>query len=432
MESGMWAQLLCPIVYVMVFFFWQDIRAALKLGPATVFLDKYCIDQMEAEKKAKGILGIGAFLFKTERLVICWTPRYFTRLWCAYEMATWLYLRKPLDAVLFMPLATYTAIVFLGVALWIGTAVYHFSSPLTSSADILRVVLSLCANFFFFVHVLRHTVRDLRELPKQIKEFSVTKASCFCCTVGHKMPGSDDDIPCDRKLIYRTLEHWFSAEERGSKASGPDREQCHGLQRFDRQIKSLFGKVILLGSGPTRLKYQHTLISVQAYLWRTLDICVALGTVDTFAHLLTVVSYAFMTLCVLPASLKLNFHLVALLDRCIDIRTERYKDLMVSLCCTLAAFCLSVISWWTVLEGPRYESSLIRATVCVVWFFWILVALFLFRENLHDASNSGIKAPAEPSLASPRPHEDGKSVQARAGADAERSSEGSSESVLRI
>ena len=61
--------------------FWQRIRSLFP-GHQMVFLDKLCINQMDSEKKQQGILGLGAFVLRSKKLLVLWSPRYFTRMWC--------------------------------------------------------------------------------------------------------------------------------------------------------------------------------------------------------------------------------------------------------------------------------------------------------------------------------------------------------------
>ena len=72
-------------IYLAFLFFWQRIRSCL-LSPRIVFLDKLCIHQENDELKQKGILGLGAFVRKSDRLLVLWSKRTFSRLWCAYEI----------------------------------------------------------------------------------------------------------------------------------------------------------------------------------------------------------------------------------------------------------------------------------------------------------------------------------------------------------
>lgn len=47
-------------------------------------------DNKDPVKKKKGIQGLGCFLDHSKTLTILWSPRYFSRLWCGFELATFL------------------------------------------------------------------------------------------------------------------------------------------------------------------------------------------------------------------------------------------------------------------------------------------------------------------------------------------------------
>jgi hypothetical protein len=68
------------------------------------FLDKACIHQTHARYKAEGIASLGSFLNMSDRLLLLWTPTYFTRLWCNYECSCFLDL-KGAAQIDFVPLA---------------------------------------------------------------------------------------------------------------------------------------------------------------------------------------------------------------------------------------------------------------------------------------------------------------------------------------
>merc|ERR1712070_605657 len=68
-----------------------------------VFLDKVCIHQSDPEKKLRSIDGLGGFLKKSNKVLVLWDPSYFTRLWCALEMAATLHILS--SNLVFYPIA---------------------------------------------------------------------------------------------------------------------------------------------------------------------------------------------------------------------------------------------------------------------------------------------------------------------------------------
>eukprot|EP00913_Durusdinium_trenchii_P006785 g6377.t1 len=48
-----------------------------------------CIDQTDSELKERGVYGIGGWLSVSTELRILWSPPYFSRLWCVFELAAY-------------------------------------------------------------------------------------------------------------------------------------------------------------------------------------------------------------------------------------------------------------------------------------------------------------------------------------------------------
>ena len=76
--------------FYVVLAFWQRIRRALKGAETLVFLDRLCIAQHDDGLKRQGILNLGGILAKSRRLIVLWSPRYFSRTWCTFEIASFL------------------------------------------------------------------------------------------------------------------------------------------------------------------------------------------------------------------------------------------------------------------------------------------------------------------------------------------------------
>ena len=95
--------LIALFIYFMVLMFGHKLFEAIRgrpkdssgLSTSTLFLDKCCIDQSDEAKKLEGIRTLGAWMANSERVVVLFSPDYFDRLWCAYELAVFLRLKGP-------------------------------------------------------------------------------------------------------------------------------------------------------------------------------------------------------------------------------------------------------------------------------------------------------------------------------------------------
>ena len=95
-------RLVCLVTFVFFLMYWQRVRRLI-WRPRTVFLDKLCINQLDDEQKQKGILALAGFLKHSRRLHILWSKKYFSRLWCTYEIASWFSLSKETQDVTLSP-----------------------------------------------------------------------------------------------------------------------------------------------------------------------------------------------------------------------------------------------------------------------------------------------------------------------------------------
>ena len=85
-DSGWWI-ILQHALAMFVLFFWQNARRLFRPAPLA-FLDRLCIPQDDDDVKNRCIYGLASFLNHSENLVVLWSPRYFSRLWCTYPGLT--------------------------------------------------------------------------------------------------------------------------------------------------------------------------------------------------------------------------------------------------------------------------------------------------------------------------------------------------------
>ena len=80
--------------YGIIFLFFDISKFTTWISNTTVSNDTFLFWTMTADKdpvkKKKGIQGLGCFLDRSKTLTILWSPRYFSRLWCGFELATFL------------------------------------------------------------------------------------------------------------------------------------------------------------------------------------------------------------------------------------------------------------------------------------------------------------------------------------------------------
>ena len=252
-------------VYIALFgvlCFWQRIRSLFP-GHQMVFLDKLCINQMDSEKKQQGILGLGAFVLRSKKLLVLWSPRYFTRMWCTYEIGCFLSHGQTSRQIEILPVKL--ALILIPTALlWHSLMIgFHLlrggfvrSLEEVTPSGILYVgsaMLLLASSLLPMVNYLGMSMmREVQELPRQLENFEVQKAECFCCTHHHRHPQTGEEMICDRELIYETLEELYHSKP------GED-----ALSGFNRRVQErLRPKVLRRIGGEFPLRYVVSMVLV--------------------------------------------------------------------------------------------------------------------------------------------------------------------------
>lgn len=215
-------------VFFLFLVYWQHIRRFFRF-PIIVFFDKLCISQDQEDLKLKSIYGLASFLDRSDELVILWSETYFSRLWCTYEIATFLRDQHSTKKVTVLPVqvAVFFSINFL---VWfilqtVTTLISYGQSRQVTMGNFLSLAgthlsLSLTLKPLFLL-LWMFMMKDVAELPKQVQSFEIQNAKCYCCTVQHKHP-EGGEIPCDRQLIYGVLEKWYG-KGRNSNHDGTER-----------------------------------------------------------------------------------------------------------------------------------------------------------------------------------------------------------------
>jgi len=315
---GVWCTLLCPIAFIFTLLMWQNVRSFVGMTPKLLFVDKCCINQIDATVKRKSILSIPGVLHRSQRLVICWTPRYFTRLWCVFEIATWKALQKPVHSIMLTPSAKASFVfTLLGglTCFYVSVAIQALviAALETSSIWWLTYLLQFAA-LCGLVKSTKHLVATWSLLPKQLESFQVRDCDCFCCSNNHVMPDTGLRIECDRRFIYAKLREWAIAS--GHVEGDPDEDRGTVLSLFNKFVSEEFSPWVLKLAGATQFPYQEALVVCCPMLWSAFDHLASDGSMPMIQLIrLAVCEFGVNWCFALPITLKLGILFAARLDR---------------------------------------------------------------------------------------------------------------------
>lgn len=185
---------------------WQRIRKLFRCAKV-VFFDKICINQTDEELNIAGIMGLAGFLRHSKDIVVLWSPRYFLRLWCTFELASWMHLKEKPPIVMPVCLALCIALVSLLYAVLFCVAYAAFEADTWTYRGVVMAATMVLT--FPAMVVARQVSEDLNKLPRQVDDFSIRNAESFCCANEHIVPETGKAILCDRALVFKTVAEWF-------------------------------------------------------------------------------------------------------------------------------------------------------------------------------------------------------------------------------
>lgn len=192
----------------------------LRRPQQTVFLDNICIDQSSELSKAEGILNVGAFLRRSNSMLVLWDSSYVERLWCMFEIAGFLHSRElregtegtesKIPRLDIRPIWAAPCTVAIAVSLFgamLALLIAPFSNPIIGSS-IFGVLAVTC--FHVAAESVRNYNRCIDKLQFELKSFDMQKAQCYCCSVNH-VSSSGPDLVCDREIIGQCISNWFDS-----------------------------------------------------------------------------------------------------------------------------------------------------------------------------------------------------------------------------
>ncbi|CAE7773602.1 unnamed protein product [Symbiodinium sp. CCMP2592] len=226
LPNMVWTQLPCYVFYFLMLVFWQPIHGIFR-SPRIVFLDRLCIPQDDEEKKSECIRGLAGYLDRANTLTVLWSNEYFGRLWCVFELATFLRNRcsRPIQL---LPVEMSMLTFLIGLCYSTVNLAYRCimearNITVAGSLETTPWLATLRASGWlalfggplipFYIYLGLDFMMKLRRLPTQLQTFDARKASCYCCTVDHIDPRSNAPIFCDRQLILEKLTEWYGDPE---------------------------------------------------------------------------------------------------------------------------------------------------------------------------------------------------------------------------
>ncbi|CAJ1391815.1 unnamed protein product [Effrenium voratum] len=390
-SAGCLGVLLGMSTYLFMLFFWQRLRH-LVMSPRMVFMDRLCISQSNPEKKKKGIMGLAGFLKLSGRLVVLWSPRYFTRLWCVYEIATWMHLKKPLSQIIIAPVAqgSFGSLVLCGV--WLVTVLMTLAATI-ESWELYALILGFAITCIMAgpLHVVRHLVRDLRQMPIQIKNFTFLESQCFCCSENHLSDGRP--IPCDRDIISDKLEAWFGPSSSGVIRQDMAKELYVALSKsntrmtagesaqdlFNRYVQEVFGHYLLRKVGGSQVKYSLAMAATLPACFYICDRFHLLSTLPVGPGLRLTFFYASVVFAFFPVLVRSSSGIAHLADYLFGIRERKLLDFLVTLV-ALLALAATTFSWLFVMDYTLFHEEVAYQVLAEI--ATVSLTVFLYRTEL--------------------------------------------------
>lgn len=196
---GLWCTLLGPPVGLLLV-----MCPKLWCVNPDIFFDAVCINQVDEMKKAEGVYSLAGFLKNARKLLVLWSPPYFSRLWCVYEVAAFRFF-NPSSQVIFSPLCVQIAVLYSYISLWMIANLLLLAKllGLALGSVYLSAIVLLVGTLVFGVAIsysLRHLMVERSGLEEQLEFFDIRHASC-----------RDE---ADRKYIFASVVIWFGSAEK--------------------------------------------------------------------------------------------------------------------------------------------------------------------------------------------------------------------------
>eukprot|EP00927_Polykrikos_kofoidii_P046833 TRINITY_DN40960_c0_g1_i1.p1 TRINITY_DN40960_c0_g1~~TRINITY_DN40960_c0_g1_i1.p1 ORF type:complete len:640 (-),score=89.15 TRINITY_DN40960_c0_g1_i1:79-1998(-) len=238
-RDGHFFRLLFLPIFVVVLFFVRDVsfHAGVK-GPA-VFLDKTCIHQVDEGLQKEGIRKLGAFLHKSESMVVLYTDVYLHKLWTIYEVASFLAMR-PVNRMQIVSVYQSMLSCTFGAMIEITAIIRFVSASLRPEMGMLYLVYFLEGLVgLVSLFLLRWWYRHCSEVLINLSSFSVHECKCHC--------------ESDRPLVYHNIACLMRATGRAVENSSLE----EALECFNSLVRSELPNAFKVAMGGTMFGLRH-------------------------------------------------------------------------------------------------------------------------------------------------------------------------------
>ncbi|CAE7207427.1 pucI [Symbiodinium sp. CCMP2456] len=165
------------------------------------FLDVVCIHQVDEKLMLRGIYSLGGFLARSKELRVLWSPPYFSRKWCVFEMAAYR-AANPTGRIRLVPLFLEVTILALWTSLYFTTWLMYVAggiqSPLNATFPFPIAPIALLP-MLVAAHTLRRFIAEKQTLVEGLANFDVDKSECR--------------LDFDSQFVNTAIEAWYGSRD---------------------------------------------------------------------------------------------------------------------------------------------------------------------------------------------------------------------------
>mmetsp|Transcript_92203 Transcript_92203/g.192794 ORF Transcript_92203/g.192794 Transcript_92203/m.192794 type:complete len:586 (+) Transcript_92203:255-2012(+) len=239
---GIMCEVVAPPVFFLVMFLAGDFASICKLATPSVFLDKTCIHQTDPEVQRRGIERLGAFLYKSDKLIALYTDTYLEKVWTTFEVGSFVALHGPSQLVV-VPIShailMLVAISIAGVNPVIASISYEI---VRGKRNRFIHWVNIVAGGFYAIW-LRRWAKRKDAVINRLK--SVRVQDCVCA------------VEADRNVVYNNIAMLMRASIVGRRSMS----QEEAVEAFNARLSADLSGAFETAFGLTNFQYRHYVVA---------------------------------------------------------------------------------------------------------------------------------------------------------------------------